>query len=300
MTKLIAQNISYEQTKAFTRIATDYVAKVPALRPYYQHLPNLEGVKDAIKERKQFATNRILLVDQLNLQYSGIEAGQKVQANIKSLLQENTFTITTAHQPNIFTGHLYFIYKILHTIKLAEELAVELPGNNFVPVYYMGSEDADLEELGEVTINGKKYSWDTKQGGAVGRMKIDKAFTSLIDEIEGQLTVEPYGDEIIALVRKAYTLNKTIEQATFEFVHELFEGYGLVILLPDNAKLKKAFAPVFQKELKELFSHKAAAETLSQFPAEYKVQASGREINLFYLQEDSRERIEKVDGQWSI
>ena len=157
MSTFIAQNISYEQTKAFTRIATDYVANAPALRPYYQHLPDLKGIKDAIKERKQFDTNRLLLVEQLNLQYSDLEAGEKVRDNIKSLVQENTFTITTAHQPNIFTGHLYFIYKILHTIKLAEELKQELPENNFVPVYYMGSEDADLEELGEVTINGKKY-----------------------------------------------------------------------------------------------------------------------------------------------
>ncbi len=89
------------------------------------------------------------------------------------LSQENTFTICTAHQPNIFTGHLYFIYKILHTIKLAEELSTQLPEYNFVPVYFMGSEDADLDELDHVVVDGKKYKWETKQTGAVGRMKVD-------------------------------------------------------------------------------------------------------------------------------
>ncbi len=300
MTKFAAHYISYEQTKAFSPIATAYLTDAPALRPLYQHMPNLDGIKDAIEKRKQFTTNRSLLVDQLNQQYKGIETAPKVKANIECLLQDNTFTITTAHQPNIFTGHLYFIYKILHTIKLAEDLKKELPENNFVPVYYMGTEDADLEELGEITINGKKYVWETKQGGAVGRMKIDKAFISLIDAIEGQLSIELYGNEIISRLRNAYTLDKTIEMATFELVHELFAGYGLVILLPDNAELKRSFAPVIQKELQEQFSHKAAAETMNHFPAEYKVQAAGREVNLFYLQEGSRERIEKGNGQWSI
>jgi bacillithiol biosynthesis cysteine-adding enzyme BshC len=300
MTRFTAQQVSYAQTKAFSKIATDYIENNPALQPFYQHHPDRMGIQNAIIERKKFATNRTALVQQLKAQYVGMELGQKLSSNIESLLQENTFTITTAHQPNIFTGHLYFIYKILHSIKLAETFSQQITDCNFVPVYYMGSEDADLEELGEVTINGKKYIWETKQSGAVGRMKIDKAFITLIDAIEGQLSVEPFGKELLAMLRKAYSLNKTVAQATFELVHELFVDYGLIILLPDCVALKSEFIPVVRKELKEQFSNKAVTETMQLFPADYKVQASGREINLFYLKDDSRERIEKINGQWSI
>ncbi|HSN59977.1 MAG TPA: bacillithiol biosynthesis cysteine-adding enzyme BshC, partial [Ferruginibacter sp.] len=300
MTKFSARHIPYSQTKAFSSIVTDYVANAPALQPFYLHQPDLDGIKNAIANRKNFATNRTVLVNQLKAQYEGMEPNEKIAGNIISLLQENTFTITTAHQPNIFTGHLYFIYKILHTIKLAETLTHQIPGNNFVPVFYMGSEDADLEELGEVNINGKKYIWETRQAGAVGRMKIDKAFIALIDAIEGQLLVEPFGKDIMTKVRNAYSINKTIEQATFELVHDLFAAYGLLVLLPDNAILKNEFAPIIRRELQEQFSNKAVTETMSSFPATYKVQAAGREINMFYLKEDSRERIEKVNGQWSI
>ncbi len=300
MTKFIAQHIPYKATNAFSSIAIDYLANSAVLNQFYEHAPNLGGVKDAINARKIFNTDRAGLVQLLKKQYAGLPTVPGVEANIEKLLRENTFTITTAHQPNIFTGHLYFIYKILHTIKLAEELEKELPDNHFVPVYYMGSEDADLEELGEVTFNGKKYVWETKQVGAVGRMKIDKAFIDLIDAIEAQLSVEPYGNEIVSLVRGIYRLDKTIEEATFEMVHQLFADYGLVILLPDAAALKRSFAPVIQKELKEQFSHKAVIETMQLFPREYKVQAAGREVNLFYLEDSSRERIEKVNGQWSV
>lgn len=300
MTRFSAQQIPYAQTKAFSSIVIDYIDNAPALQPFYLHKPDLEGIKNAIAGRKNFTTNRKVLVNRLNAQYAGMEVGEKVQKNINSLLQENTFTITTAHQPNIFTGHLYFIYKILHVIKLAEDVKLQINDCDFVPVYYMGSEDADLEELGEVTINGKKYIWKTRQAGAVGRMKVDKAFIDLMDAIEGQLLVEPYGKEIMDMVRNAYSIHKTIEQATFELVHELFAAYGLLVFLPDNATLKKEFAPIIRKELQEQFSNKAVTETMNSFPAEYKVQAAGREINLFYLKEDSRERIEKANGQLSI
>ena len=125
------------------------------------------------------------MVDQFTDQYKDLNDCDSVKANIHALSDENTFTICTAHQPNIFTGHLYFIYKILHTIKLADSLKKELPEYNFVPVFFMGSEDADLEELNHIVIDGEKYEWETKQTGAVGRMKVDDNLLKLIEKIQG-------------------------------------------------------------------------------------------------------------------
>ncbi len=198
-----------------------------------------------------------------------------------------------------FHGHLYFIYKILHAIKLAETLSGQITGCNFVPVYYMGSEDADLEELGHIYIDGKKYEWITNQQGAVGRMKVDKALLQLINDISGQLLVHPHGNEMVELMKACYKEGTTIQQATFNFVNALFADYGLLILLPDNRLLKNAFAPVIEKELLQQFSHAAVQETVKHFPSKYKVQAAGRELNLFYLTDEGRERIEVVNGQWS-
>ena len=295
-----SQFISYLQTGCFSKIVIDYIAEKKILQPFYSHPVSKEGIKSAITQRNLFTTNRPLLVDVLLKQYASLHTSDAVKSNIDALLSENTFTICTAHQPNIFTGHLYFIYKILHIVKLANELKEQVQDYDFVPVYYMGSEDADLEELGEVNINGKTYQWKTEQKGAVGRMKIDKAFIALIDEIEGQLSVEKFGDEILVQVKKAYSIDKTIEQATFEFTNYLFADYGLVILLPDSAVLKNEFSSIIKKELAEQFSGKAVAETIAHFPTEYKVQAAGREINLFYLKDNIRERIEKGNSEWSV
>ncbi len=286
--------LPYNSTHSFTKIITDYLAGEGSLREFYKHTPDVKGVQEAIEQRKKYSTNRILLVTEIGKQYEGVDTHQKIKDNITALADENTFTVCTAHQPNIFTGHLYFIYKIVHAIRLADELNDSVRGCRFVPVYYMGSEDADLEELGEVVINGKKYEWKTSQKGAVGRMKIDKPFLKIIDAIDGQLSVEPFGKEIVSIIRETYTEGRTIEHATFELVNRLFGKYGLLVFLPDNPAFKNEFNSINQKELREQFSHKLVKETIAALPEEYKVQAAGREINLFYLKDDTRERIEST------
>lgn len=295
-----ANYLPYHTTGYFSKIVTDYVSGSPSIQPFYRHTPDLDGIKNAINDRKKFATPRQLLSEVLQKQYEGIVVSGKLQQNIEALAGQDTFTITTAHQPNIFTGPLYFIYKIMHVIRLADELTEQLPQHTFVPVYYMGSEDADLDELGFINVGGQKLVWETKQTGAVGRMKVDKGLIKLIHAIHGQAGVHPFGEELSKLFMSCYTEGKTIQQATLELVNVLFGAYGLVVLIPDNAKLKTAFHAVVEKELTEGFSHKVVSNTIERLGKEYKVQAGGREINLFYLIDNKRERIEAVDKGYEV
>ncbi len=295
-----AQIISYSSTNYFSKIILDYLSENDLLKSFYRHPVSTAGIKAAIEERKTYPTDRKLLVDVLQKHYAAANPTIQQQQSITQLNYGNCFTVTTAHQPNIFTGHLYFIYKILHTIKLCEKLKAEMPENDFVPVFYMGSEDADLEELGHIYINSNKHEWKTNQTGAVGRMKVDKALLKMLDEIEGEITVHPFGKKIIEEMRMCYTEGTTIELATFKLINTLFGEYGLIVLLPDDADYKKAFIPVVEKELTTAFSHSIVEATAAKFPKEYKVQASGRELNMFYLKDDRRDRIEKRDNYFKV
>ncbi len=293
--------LPYRQTLSFSKIVLDYIDQSPELKSFYSHTPTLAGIQKAIDARKQFPTDRAQLVLQLKKQYEGVEVHERVKKNIESLLSENTFTIATAHQNAIFTGPLYFIYKILHAIKLADYLKIALPQQNFVPVFYIGSEDADLDELNHIWIGGQKLVWETKQTGAVGRMKIDKQLLKLIDRMEGQLSVAQNGPEIISLLKKFYKEGVTIQDATFHFVNNLFAEYGLVILLPDTAAFKKQMTSVFEDDLLHQRASgivEATADRLNE--AGYKVQANPREINLFYLKDNKRERIEMANSEWRV
>ena len=287
--------VEYSSTGYFSRLVADYLSGKETLRDYYVHPASLDGIIASINARKAFDTKRDLLVKQLQQQYEGIQLNERQYHNLQSLLSNDTFTITTAHQPNIFTGPLFFIYKIIHVIKLADELKTTLPHFNFVPIYYMGSEDADLDELGYINLGGDKLIWNTNQTGAVGRMFVDKDLLNLIHRIEGQVGVYPFGNDLIRLFLGCYTIGKSIQQATLELVNALFASFGLLVVIPDNRALKSSFHSVIEKELIEQFSFKAVTRTIEDLSKNYKVQTGGRELNLFYLIGDKRDRIQLIE-----
>ena len=192
--------LPYRQTGYFSRIITDYLDQADTLKPFYTHAVTPEGLRDSLQARQKAPVDRVALVSALEEQYTGMTDAPLVRQNIQRLSEEGTFTVCTAHQPAIFTGHLYFIYKILHTIRLADVLNRDYPDKHFVPVFYMGSEDADLEELDHIYLGGEKLVWDTKQTGAVGRMTT-KGLDKLLYRIGGELSIEPFGPELIQIGR---------------------------------------------------------------------------------------------------
>jgi bacillithiol biosynthesis cysteine-adding enzyme BshC len=295
-----AEHISYQQASAFSKIVRDYLGGAKELRPFYAWPPSLEGIKAAIAQKLQQPVNREVLANELLQQYGELGMTPAVKENIEKLRAAKTFTICTAHQPNLFTGPLYFIYKILHTIRLAAYLKSSLPQYDFVPVYYMGSEDADFAELNHTYVSGKLIEWKKEQGGAVGRMLVDKTLMRLIDELEGQLFAEPFGAEVIAVLRRCYSPGRTVQDATFELVNELYGHYGLVVLIPDNPAFKAQMKSVFADDIFRNTSAEIVQATSEKLSAVYNAQAHPREINLFYLKDNIRERIIREDEVFRV
>jgi len=311
--KFNATQISYRSTGLFSALINDYIETKGTAQSFVNYAASKEGYKKAIEQRASFPTNRKVLVEVLQNQYTQLEkelsdsnalnnkeAFKLVNDNMNLLLKESTFTVTTAHQPNIFTGPLYFFYKILHTIQLAAELKKQFPQHNFVPVYYMGSEDADLQEVGSYTLAGEAYQWNTKQKGAIGRMKVDDELIKLLQNLEGYWSVKPLGKEAIDILKQAYQKGKTIAEATLYLVHAFFGKYGLVVIQPDDAKLKSLFIEVMEKELRTGFSQKAIQATKDKLANTYHVQSDGRDLNLFYLKDNTRARIEKQGASYIV
>jgi bacillithiol biosynthesis cysteine-adding enzyme BshC len=291
--------LPYKKTGYFSSIITDYLDKSVNLQPFYQHPVSLEGIDKAIKARLLFKGNREVLVQHLEEQYKPVETSDAVKQNILSLQKETTFTITTAHQPALFTGTLYFVYKILHAVKLADQLNKQYPSYHFVPVYWMGSEDADLDELGKFYLGDEKIVWDTKQTGAVGKMNT-KGLDKLISRIDGELSVQPFGRELVQLLKDTYLNSPDIQTATFKLINSLFAEYGLLVLIPDSASLKRQMIPVFEEDLFKETPSAIVSKTIEKLSKHHKVQANPREINLFYFKESIRERIVKVGDKFTI
>jgi bacillithiol biosynthesis cysteine-adding enzyme BshC len=166
----------------------------------------------------------------------------------------------------------------------------------------MGSEDADLEELGTFRFGDRKFVWDAAgQTGAVGRMKT-ASLAPLLQQLSAVLG--PPGEfarELELLLHEAYLKHENISRATQYLVHSLFGKYGLLVLDPDDARLKRCFLPVMEEDLLSHTAEHLVGDTNEVLVASgYKAQAQPRNINLFYLKDNMRERIEQTDDCWLV
>ncbi len=291
----------YRETGKFTSLVLDYLEQRPEIGSLHHGLPSVSTIRASIERRGAVTTDRSLLVTTLTEQYQLVSNSPKTQQQIHSLAQPNTFTITTAHQCNLFLGPLYTIYKALHAIRLADSLNEQLPEYHFVPVFYLGSEDADLEELNHIHLLGEKLEWNTQQQGAVGRMKVDQHMIDLIDRQAQWLGSFPHGSNWLEKIRECYGIGSTLATATFRLLHSLLADRGLLVLEADHPKLKSAATEFFWKELQHEVSHQAVSSVNARLTEwGYPVQAHARNINLFYLTEGKRTRIERVGAEWRI
>lgn len=281
--------LSYANTGAFSPLLTDYLAHHEALAPFYHRFPALDEFAAQIEEKRAsyIPEARQRLVAALREQYAALPAVHPaVQANIDLLDKETTFTITTGHQLNLLTGPLYFIYKIVSAVKLARQLKEKFPQYNFVPVYWMATEDHDFAEINHINLFGKKYEWNAPEtGGPVGRL----ALNGLQEELLNQLPAD-----VPAAFREAYEQSTTLAEATRRLTHALFGELGLVSIDGDMPALKQALVPVLEKEIREQASNRAVQAANAQLEAAgYKPQIYSRPLNLFFLTDaGKRERLE--------
>lgn len=292
--------ISYQDSGYFTPIMNDYLNQKDQLKPLYNRFPTLENFKDQIIEKQEnySDSNREVLYSVLKKQYTSIDVSALTSNNIEDLKKSNTFTVTTGHQLNLFTGPLYFLYKIISTINLTKELKKAYPENNFVPIYWMATEDHDFEEINYFNFKGKKFRWSKDSFGPVGRLSTE-GLNEVLQKYKGDLGLGTNAEELKVLFEDAYLKHNNLAEATRFLADKLFGSHGLVILDADDADLKKLFLPYVKEELINQTSHQKVAETAAVL-ADYKIQVNPREINLFYIEDHLRERIILEDSIYSI
>ena len=273
---------------------------------FYGNMPTLDNFKSQLLDKQEnFTQNqREILVSSLVSQYGSLlQKGSPVDVNIQRLALPNTFTITTGHQLNLMTGPLYFLYKIISTLNLCKTLKKEHPEFNFVPVYWMATEDHDFDEISFFNFNRKNFKWDREKAGAVGRFSLD-GLEPLFALFDKELGSSSSAQEIKNLIKKSYLSSSSLTEATRKLMHELFQPEGLVILDGDDRPLKQVFIPKMKEELLSSSCQTEVEKTISklqsEYDSEYVPQVNPREINLFYIVKGIRERIIEEEGSFKI
>ncbi len=281
-------------------IVADYLQGSPSVQEYISAFQSLDHIPSLIQNKKDNYQLRQITYEVLVKQYQTLTLTDEQKNNLSLFQRDTTFCITTAHQTNLFGGPLYFIQKAVSVIKACQLAKESVPNYDFVPVYWLGSEDHDFEELNHIYVNGETIEWDDHQGGAFGRYN-PKSLTPQITQL-GELLGQSNGaKELLSLIKDAYEKHHSIAQATRYLLHQILGEYGLLVIDGDNHVLKREMIPIFRKELTDQFSSKASEVTISSIESKYgKTQAHAREINLFYLSESGRHRIVAQPYGYSI
>ena len=286
------QKLSFAETNSFYSFFLDYIQQKETLKKFYSLFPEKKNFETQIQNKKQSfpIAHRSIVVNTLQSQYKNLSQKDSVKNNINLLSESNTFTITTGHQLNIFTGPLYFIYKIVTVINVCKELKKQFPDSNFVPVYWMASEDHDYDEIKYFKLYGKKYTWETDQQGAVGRFN-PKSIEKLFSDIPAE----------IGLFKNAYLKHNTLSEAVRYYVNELFGEEGLIVVDGDDHNLKKLFQHVITEDVFNHTPKKLVEEQNQQLESlGYHPQVFARDINFFFVDKNVRSRIEEKDGRFHV
>lgn len=292
--------ISYQKSNYFSRLIVDYLDKKTETQSLYHRFPTLENFKKQIEEKAAHFSpeHRNILAGVLEKQYAGITASDATLQNISLLKDENTFTIITGHQLNLFTGPLYFLYKIISTLNLTKELKATYPEYHFVPVYWMATEDHDFEEINYFNFKNKKIKWNRNSSGPVGRLSTE-GLDSVFDVFSKELGIGNHAEYLRQLFKNAYLKHSNLADATRYLANELFQDQGLIIIDGDTEALKRQFIPYVKRELLEQVSYQEVTATSHLLEA-YNIQVNPREINLFYIEDTLRERIVFENGKYIV
>lgn len=284
-----------------SNIIKDLVNQSEKVKPFIHDFFSVAQIQQHIQRKNFEPSQRNLLVQTLQNQNATLTLSDKTTENIGQLKAPTTFTITTGHQLNLFTGPLFSIYKIAQVIAIANELNSLYKNNYFVPVFWMATEDHDFEEINHLHLFNQKFTWTKNAENKIcGTIKTDD-IQIFLDEIKSFFSNEKDAAKFNAIAIN-YLNTRNLAEATRFLINQLFGEYGLVIIDGNDKHLKENFSPIVLKELTEQFVFEKVSETNTLLAQQnYHQQVHVREINLFFIDDNQvRHRIVFENNEFKI
>jgi len=300
---MLETSYSFSDFNFSFQIIRDLVFQKEKVKPFINDFFTVENIYKQIKQKTFTPQQRQVLVAELKHQNSNINLSEKSKTNIVSLVSENTYTITTGHQLNLLSGPLYTIYKILQVIIWTEKLKETYNQLNFIPVFWMASEDHDFDEINHINLFNNKIEW--KKNGqddfVTGAIETDLSFIQTFSQPIIDLFDDETTKKSVSKFLNNYK-NTSLARATRQLLNDLFGKYGLVIIDGNSVSLKKLFQPVIEKELTQKLTFNAVYKTNTDLKKSgYHNQVFLRECNLFYIKGKTvRHRIIRAEEGFKI
>lgn len=289
----------------------DFISEFNKVKKYYEFVyhdwENFGLRRDIIhseyKLRREI--NKILLRQNKNF-----ACDKETFSNISKLENDNTYAVVTGQQVGILTGPLYTIYKIITLLKFTSQLQKRNPDFNYVPIFWLESEDHDFEEMNKINVLDKDNHLTTidyisekkiDQHGPIGSYVLGKPIENFIDKLSNILTNSEYKDTLIENIANIYTQDSTFETAFVRWVNFLFPNCGIIFISPNDKEIKLLLSNIFVKEITE---HPKTSQLVIQKSAEleenYHAQLKPHALNLFMFYKGGRYLIEPRENDFCL
>src|SRR5216684_3442906 len=296
--------LAYRQLPHQPKLFLEYLDIFQKVKSYYFHPPTMHAVTRAARKLEYPDERRAEVSSLLRKQNTALGAGAETASNLDRL-EKGAVAVVSGQQVGLFSGPAYSIYKALTAIQIAEELTRS--GLQAVPVFWMATEDHDLDEVRHSTWfdQGKLVRFElpaaAEMGRPVGRIPLGAQIEPLV-EAAAEMLANQGSDLLAQYLVESYGSEETYGSAFGKLFARLFAQQGLILMDPLDSGLHKIAAPLYQHALAE---RDALNEKLLQrgkdldragFDAQVKV--TSRSTLLFFQTDEIRQVITSGNGKF--
>lgn len=178
-------------------------------------------------------------------------------ANLERFRDSRTFAVVTGQQVGLFSGPAFTLYKALTAVGLARHLSGQ--GLPCVPMFWLATEDHDLEEVSSASILNREGETVTLRvsgerpaaNSPVGYVKLSSEVTDALARIEQLLPAGVPRDEVLRDLRESYKPGTGWGEAFGRFMARLFSRFGVILLDPLEAQVHELARPAIERSLAE-------------------------------------------------
>ena len=287
------------QPRLFIRLVDDY----PSVSRFYEHPPTFEAVKSVAQSLNFPPERRKQVAAILREQNTALGASPATRGNLDKL-EQGAVAVVSGQQVGLFSGPAYAFYKALTAIQIAHELSGA--GIPAVPVFWMATEDHDLDEVRHVSWfdPGNLVRFELPGESAarpVGTVKLGPQIEELAKEAAGRLS-GPASEIVAQALLQSYRPEETYGSAFGKLFASLFAEQGLILLDPLDARLHRIAAPIYRKALesRDDLNDKLLqrGKELEQAGLEVQVKVTSKSTLLFSMRDGVRQAITASNGKF--
>ncbi|HET8923429.1 MAG TPA: bacillithiol biosynthesis cysteine-adding enzyme BshC [Candidatus Acidoferrum sp.] len=296
--------LAFRQLPHQPRLSLEFLDHFEKVKSFYAHPPTMQAVTQVSRKLDYPEERRVEVAAILGRQNAALGSGTETEANL-GRFAKGAVAVVSGQQVGLFGGPAYSIYKALTAIQIAEELTRD--GIEAVPVFWMATEDHDLEEVRHSTWfdAGKLIRFElpdgNEEGKPVGRIPLGAEGQRLAQEAADLLKKD--GDDLLAqLFVESYGVGGSYGRAFGRLFAYLFAQQGLILMDPLDEGLHRVAAPLYQHALAErdLLNEKLLqrGKELERAGFEATVKVTAKSTLLFYMGDEARQAIGAGSGNF--